>query len=87
MLLEEEKLLLQKFGLKKVLVKFMLMENFLMNILSSEFHKMQITRPFEIINQSTNYDVRCNVSGGGHTGQAGAIVHGISKALVMFDEN
>ena len=53
----------------------------------SENHKMQITRPFEIINQSTAYDVRCSVSGGGHTGQAGAMVHGISKALLMFDEN
>ena len=54
---------------------------------SSEFHHLQITRPFEIINQATNYDVRCNVNGGGPTGQAGAMVHGISKALVMFDEN
>ena len=53
----------------------------------SENHKMQITRPFEIINQATSYDVRCSVSGGGHTGQAGAMVHGISKALVMFDQN
>ena len=49
-------------------------------------HKMQILRPFEIINQSTGYDVRCSVKGGGHTGQAGAMVHGISKALVLFDE-
>ena len=48
---------------------------------------MQITRPFEIINQATEYDVRCSVKGGGPTGQAGAMVHGISKALVMFDEN
>ena len=54
---------------------------------SSEFHHLQITRPFEIINQATNYDVRCSVSGGGPTGQAGAMVHGISKALVMFDAN
>tara|TARA_B100001057_G_scaffold29847_1_gene27181 strand:+ start:1358 stop:1795 length:438 start_codon:yes stop_codon:yes gene_type:complete len=54
---------------------------------ASENHKMLITRPFEIINQSTEYDVRCNVKGGGPTGQAGAMVHGISKALVMFDEN
>ena len=53
----------------------------------SENHKMQITRPFELINQSTAYDVKCSVSGGGHTGQAGAMVHGISKALVLFDEN
>jgi small subunit ribosomal protein S9 len=54
---------------------------------SSDNHKMLIVRPFEIINQPTDYDVRCSVSGGGHTGQAGAMVHGISKALVMFDEN
>jgi len=53
----------------------------------SDNHKMLITRPFEIINQPTNFDVRCNVRGGGHTGQAGAMVHGISKALVMIDEN
>ena len=54
---------------------------------SSEFHHLQITRPFEIINQTTDYDVRCSVKGGGATGQAGAMVHGISKALLMFDEN
>ena len=52
---------------------------------SSEFHHLQITRPFEIISQATSYDVRCSVSGGGHTGQAGAMVHGISKALLLFD--
>ena len=50
-------------------------------------HKMQILRPFEIINQSTDYDVRCHVVGGGHTGQAGAMVHGISRALILFDND
>ena len=54
---------------------------------ASDNHKMLITRPFEIINQATEYDVRCSVKGGGPTGQAGALVHGISKALVMFDAN
>ena len=52
---------------------------------SSEFHHLQITRPFEIIEHATDYDVRCSVKGGGHTGQAGAMVHGISKALVLID--
>ena len=52
---------------------------------SNDSHKMQITRPFEILNQATDYDVRCSVKGGGHTGQAGAMVHGISKALLLFD--
>tara|TARA_B100000902_G_scaffold388059_1_gene433080 strand:+ start:93 stop:530 length:438 start_codon:yes stop_codon:yes gene_type:complete len=54
---------------------------------SSENHKMLIVRPFELINQATDYDVRCSVKGGGPTGQAGAMVHGISKALVLFDSN
>ena len=50
-------------------------------------HQMQITRPFEIINQVTDYDVTCKVIGGGMTGQAGAMVHGISKAILLYDEN
>ena len=48
-------------------------------------HKMPLLRPFEIIDQPTGYDVRCSVKGGGHTGQVGAMVHGISKALLQFD--
>ena len=48
-------------------------------------HKMQLLRPFEIIKQPTDYDVKCSVKGGGHTGQVGAMVHGISKALIQFD--
>ncbi len=50
-------------------------------------HQMQIIRPFEIINQSSDYDVKCKVTGGGLTGQAGAMVHGIAKAILLFDEN
>ena len=52
-----------------------------------EQHKMKLLRPFDIISHSTDYDVRCNVRGGGLSGQIGAISHGISKALVMFDSN
>ena len=55
------------------------------NYFKRENLKMQLLRPFEIINQSTEYDARCNVKGGGLTGQVGALVHGISKALLMFD--
>ena len=72
-----------KKGTGKIYVNGKLFSNYF----SSDNHKMQITRPFELINQATNYDVRCNVKGGGQTGQAGAMVHGISKALVLFDEN
>ena len=52
-----------------------------------EIHKMKLLRPFEIINQTADFDVRGNVTGGGLTGQVGALVHGISKALLQFDEN
>ena len=48
-------------------------------------HKMQLLRPFEILDQATSYDVKCKVKGGGLTGQVGAMVHGIAKALVMMD--
>ncbi len=54
---------------------------------STANHKMKILRPFEIINQVTEYDVKSKVVGGGHTGQAGALVHGIARALLKFDEN
>ena len=55
------------------------------NYFPNENHQKQVVKPFEVINQATDYDVRCNVMGGGHTGQAGAMVHGISKALLLFD--
>jgi len=71
-----------KKGTGKIYVNGKTMDDYF----TSENHKMQIVRPFEIINQSTSYDVRCSVKGGGPTGQAGAMVHGISKALVLFDE-
>ena len=72
-----------KKGSGKIYVNGKLFSDYFVN----DNHKMQIVRPFEIINQKTEYDVRCSVSGGGPTGQAGAMVHGISKALVQFDEN
>ena len=50
-------------------------------------HRMQLLKPFELINQSTSYDVKCNVRGGGATGQVGAMVLGISRALLQFDTN
>jgi small subunit ribosomal protein S9 len=70
-----------KKGTGKIYVNGRTMDDYF----ASGTHKMQITRPFEIINQATDYDVRCSVSGGGHTGQAGAMVHGIARALILFD--
>ena len=50
-------------------------------------HKSELIKPFEIINQTTSYDVKCSVKGGGHSGQVGAVIHGISKALLQFDSS
>ena len=57
------------------------------NYFKRDTHKMQVLRPFEITDQGTNFDVKSQVVGGGHTGQAGALVHGISRALLLFDED
>ena len=50
-------------------------------------HQLTVTRPLEITNVINNYDVKCSVKGGGLSGQAGAIILGISRALISHDEN
>ena len=47
--------------------------------------KMIINQPFEITNRENEFDVVCTVQGGGLSGQAGAIKHGISKALNEYE--
>ena len=46
---------------------------------------MIINQPFEVTNRINEFDVVCTVKGGGLSGQAGAIKHGISKALNEFE--
>ena len=48
-------------------------------------HRTLVSRPLEITKRSTEFDVRCSVKGGGLTGQAGAIIHGISRALLKYE--
>ena len=50
-------------------------------------HQIIVTRPLEISNVLNLYDVKASVKGGGLSGQAGAIIHGLSRALVSYDEN
>ena len=50
-------------------------------------HQIIVTRPLEISQVSSNYDVKCSVKGGGLSGQAGAIIHGLSKALIIQEES
>lgn len=48
--------------------------------------RMTIMQPFELTNTVGQFDVYVNVAGGGAAGQAGAIKHGISKALMAYNE-
>ena len=47
--------------------------------------QMIIGQPMLAVDRTTQYDVHCTVSGGGLSGQAGAVRHGISKALINFE--
>ena len=47
--------------------------------------QMAVCRPLTLVKKSTDFDVKCTVKGGGFTGQAGAIIHGVTRALVEFD--
>ncbi len=49
--------------------------------------KYVVNQPLELTGTAGKFDVIVNVSGGGYTGQAGAIRHGISRALVVADES
>jgi small subunit ribosomal protein S9 len=50
-----------------------------------ETSRMIVLQPFEVTNTSGQYDAKVNVCGGGISGQAGAIRHGITRALMSVD--
>ena len=54
--------------------------------LSRPTSRMVIVQPFGVTANDNKFDVFVTVRGGGESGQAGAIRHGISRALVAFDE-
>lgn len=47
--------------------------------------RLLINQPFEVTNREGQFDVLCTVSGGGLSGQAGAVRHGIARALTNFE--
>jgi len=55
--------------------------------LARENLEMIVEQPFEAVQLSDKFDLRVNVFGGGLSSQAGAIRHGISRALIKYDEN
>ena len=48
--------------------------------------RMIVRQPLELVEQATTFDILVNVSGGGESGQAGAVRHGITRALISYDE-
>jgi len=51
-----------------------------------ETSRMVVRQPLELVEMMDRFDVRITVRGGGPSGQAGAIRHGISRALMEYDE-
>ena len=48
--------------------------------------RMIVRQPLELMNLADKFDISVTVKGGGTTGQAGAIRHGLTRALMQFDE-
>ena len=53
---------------------------------SRETGRMIVRQPLELTNNLESLDIMVNVMGGGESGQAGAVRHGITRALIDFDE-
>jgi len=47
--------------------------------------QMAIFRPLNLVNKASEFDVICSVKGGGLTGQAGAIILGVARAILLFE--
>ena len=47
--------------------------------------QIAVLRPLTIVNRENEYDIKCSVKGGGLSGQAGAIIHGIARAIVEYE--
>jgi len=51
-----------------------------------ETARMIVRQPLETVNMPSDFDIKVTVKGGGLSGQAGAIRHGITRALIEYDE-
>jgi len=52
---------------------------------SRETGRMVVRQPLELTKTTTSFDIMVNVDGGGESGQAGAVRHGITRALIEYD--
>jgi small subunit ribosomal protein S9 len=53
--------------------------------LHRETSRMIVRQPLELTNNAAAFDIQVNVNGGGESGQAGAVRHGITRALIDYD--
>lgn len=52
---------------------------------SRETGRMIVRQPLQLVEQMEGFDIKVNVTGGGESGQAGAVRHGITRALIEYD--
>jgi len=52
---------------------------------SRETGRMVVRQPLELVDHINTFDINVNVCGGGESGQAGAVRHGITRALIQYD--
>lgn len=52
-----------------------------------ETARMVVRQPLQVVEREETFNIYATVSGGGNTGQAGAIRHGLARALVAYDES
>ena len=57
----------------------------MMDYFKNQNLQTSISRPFAVVKRENEFDVKCSVKGGGLSGQAGAIIHGIARALIQFE--
>ena len=69
-------------GSGKITINYRTIEEFF----GRETGRMIVRQPLELVQMASHFDVKVAVDGGGITGQAGAIRHGITRALLQYDE-
>ena len=71
--------------IKKGSGKFVVNEKPLDEFFARETGRMIVRQPLKLTNHETTFDIMVNVTGGGESGQAGAVRHGVTRALIEYD--
>jgi small subunit ribosomal protein S9 len=73
--------------IKKGSGKFVVNEKPLDEFFTRETGRMIVRQPLMLTNHETTFDIMVNVIGGGESGQAGAVRHGVTRALIEYDSS